>query len=689
MSRLDLKPSEGALRETEVPAWPETDRAKGWPDDPVMSVLAQVSRYLVSSSGADLGRVLEMLGEALQTDEVYFVATPDLTPPVMGPLGIPLAPTYLSDQVVTWTRGGGVSYEGIRNPADGTARLGEDDGSGDAMGPDGTIAVPLLTEDEQAVGYLGIGRSRLGNLARAPYDRVLSVVGDVLGTHLSRLALEEARGYTEQRWRQLVDRHPDPTLVVAQGIIGYANTAAARLFGVAGVDDLMKRPFDDFLSAEDITRVTRARNAQLALTTPVPFEHDVIRIDGDVRTIESLSVPFPGVDEAVQTVLRDLTDRREGEQRYRTFVQTTSDGVWRVHLDVPLPRGGTTRAQVSHVLSHGRFAELNPAMIRVLGADRQASLDVPLRRLVRPCARRLIEALVASGYDLRNQETSVRDDGDTRHFSVNAIGRFERDNLVEVWGSCTEITDRVEMERRLVAVLEDQQERIGRDLHDSVGQLLTGVRMLSESLAAREQGGDHADTAGRIAAYAAEALERVRAICHGLVPPQLYSEGAAGALAELVEHVDQLGPVRCVFRRDGTADLLDPAAALQAYRISQEAVSNALRHGGGTTIWVTLGRDGDDVVVEIEDDGQGFVLSAERSRSIGLYGMTRRAHSVGATLAVETSPGAGTTVRATFSEAAQPLLAKDGEEVNRVLDEYAVPSPKDNQDAHQETQRLQ
>ncbi len=608
------------------------------------AVLKRITRFLVSSAGADLGGVLAVIGDALEVESVYFIAAPDESPNGPNAFGLLTAPMYLKGQVVMWTREGGGTVETLGGDLTSRPVVPE---CGDTLG------VPLLADDERLVGYLGLGPSRLGDLSLAPYDRVLSLLGDVLGTHLGRLALEEARSNTEDRWRQLVDRHLDPTFVVAHDVVAYANAAAAALLGAETASALVGMPLDGFVSAEDIADVLRARDAQLRIADPVPFEHAVIRMDGDVRTVESVSAPFSGVDGAVQTVLRDLTDRRESEARYRAYVQTTSDGVWRVRLDRPVARGLRARVQAEHVLRYGHFAELNPAMTQAIESIVPPPRQLSLRRLVGPHGPRLVRALVESGYNLRGFEIFARQpDGGARHFSISAIGRFERDDLVEVWGSCTEITERVEMERRLVAVLEDHQERIARDLHDSVGQLLTGVRMMSESLseALAAGGADPAQaaTALRISAYSAEALDRVRAICHGLVPPQLYSEGAAGALAEFVEHVDQMGPVRCVFRRDDSADLPDPDAALQAYRIAQEAVSNALRHGGCEVIWVTLGCDGDDVVLEVEDDGHGFDLDEHRTRSIGLYGMRRRANSVGATFTIETSPGHGTTVRTTF-----------------------------------------
>ncbi|WP_420457515.1 PAS domain-containing sensor histidine kinase [Rubrivirga sp.] len=624
------------------------------PSGIVASALQRVSRFLVSSSGTDIGEVLRLIGESFHADSVSLVAAP-AAPDAEDPPAVPAAPTDLLDQVVTWTREAGTTRQTVGPAAPDAggpvpwlpaAEAGADEGRH-------ALAVPLLTEDERLVGYLGVERSPDGREPHAAYERALSVIGDVLGTHLSRLAIEEARAQTEERWRQLVDRHPDPTLVLVRGNVAYANAAAAVLLHAPAPDALVGRPFEDFISAEEAGRIAGARDAQLQTATPVPFEHVVIRADGDERVVESVSVPFPGTVGGVQTVLRDVTERKTSEDRYRTFIQAIAEGVWRVRLDQPVSRQASARAQADHVLQHGRLAELNPTMYEILGGTHRQTVGLALGHVVGPYSRGLVRALVASDYNLRAYEITTHEPGGVRHFSMNAVGRFERDLLVEIWGSCTEITERVEMERRLVNVLEDQQERIGRDLHDSVGQLLTGVRMLSEGLARRAEGGPEEETAARIAAYSAEALDRVRAICHGLVPPQLYSEGAAGALAELVEHVDALGAARCVFRRDPATDLSDPAAALQAYRVAQEAISNALRHSGAGVIWVYLGRDEDDVVVEIEDDGVGFELSADRARSIGLYGMSRRASSVGASLAIETAPGAGTTVRLTFPNAAR------------------------------------
>ena len=627
----------------------------------VEHALVEVSRLLVSSTGTDLHQVLELLGRALDARCAYFsfASEPHLPSPetaiLQGKAASTLLPSDLIGKTIAWTRDG-APMAALRTDALSTVSSANED-------PDrricliereedhATFAVPLLTEDSQFVGYLGFERESTTSLSEN-YSRVLSVLGDVLGSHLSRLATEQARQQTEERWQRLVDRHPDAILVTVGGAIMFANDTAVRFLGALDTETLCTLSFRDVLSADDEEAVSEGQAIQLADESPRPFEHVVIRLDGDERIVESLSVPFPGVPGAIQTVLRDVTERKQNEERYRTFVETISEGIWRIDLDEPVSRDLRPRAQAEHILAKGRLAELNPAMARLFWPNAVAPIGAVIGSLMVHQGMPLFRTFVEAGHRLHNHEVAFQQSKrPTRYFSVNAVGQFDRGELSGVWGSCTEITDRVEMERGMVAALEDQQERIGRDLHDSVGQLLTGVRMLSDSLATRYAGQDGADTASRVGTYAAEALDRVRAICRGLVPPQLYNEGAATALAELVTHVDALGPTRCVYRHDGHADLHAPDAALQLYRIAQEALSNALKHAQAETVWVYFGYDDDDLVMEIEDDGRGFVLDAQRARSIGLYSMMRRAHSTGASLVIETRPGAGTTVRVSIPRA--------------------------------------
>ena len=350
------------------------------------------------------------------------------------------------------------------------------------------VAIPLLSQQDRFVGYLGIEHASLSDGALREHGRVLSVFGDLLAGYLSRQRAERALSESEERWRKFVEFNPEAILVVADDAILYANQACAQLLGLPDAADLGRYALHDFLPADQYDVVEDRRRDAESSSAFTPFEHEIVRLDGEERVVETIAVgvPFKGIP-AVQVVIRDVTDRKRSEERYRNFVQTISEGVWRIDLAEPTSALALPYLQADRILTHGYLAECNTMMTRLLGAERtEAVIGQPIRTLVPSLDRRLVQTFVEDGYRLHNYELTVQGEGASpRHFALNAVGRIERGALVRIWGSCVEVTERVEMERRMVAVLEEQQERIGRDLHDSVGQLLTGIRMLSENLGTR------------------------------------------------------------------------------------------------------------------------------------------------------------------------------------------------------------
>ncbi len=623
----------------------------------IEAALVSVSHLLVSSSEADLREVLRLLGEALGAECAYLVTVPDEE----NALAETPSSTALGT-LVRWHRDGAAAGDGFFAEADPDSpalRLladAQQHAVHDGRGPSPTsrtddrepagIAIPLLSKQERFVGYLGIEHAALPDQALREHGRVLSVFGDLLTGYLSRRDAERALLESEERWRKFVEFNPEAILVSADGAILYANEACARLLGLGTPAELSDYALRDFLPAHQYDLV---ESQQADQDDHAPLEHEIIRLDGEERVVETIAVTvrFQGT-EAVQMVMRDITDRRRSEERYRTFVQTISEGVWRIDLARPVSALAFPALQAEQVIEHGYLAECNTMMTRLLGAARtEAIVGQPLRVLVPALSRHLVEAFVEDGYRLHNYEMTVPAGRHPRHFSLNAVGRTERGALVRIWGSCVEITERVEMERRMVAVLEEQQERIGRDLHDSVGQLLTGIRMLSENLGTRHfsEGDDGFAATRKVTAFAEEALERVREICRGLVPPQLYQEGLASALQGLAATMDALSEVRCTFVHHGAAAVEDYETQLQLYRMAQEATNNALKHAQPGHVWIRLAREEGLVTLEVEDDGQGFDEERSTGRSLGLYGMKRRASSIRATLTIDSEASVGTLVK--------------------------------------------
>jgi len=192
----------------------------------------------------------------------------------------------------------------------------------------------------------------------------------------------------------------------------------------------------------------------------------------------------------------------------------------------------------------------------------------------------------------------------------------------------------------------EERNRLARELHDAVAQKLFGVVLAAESSnALLDRDIAAAAKQMRLAReLAGEAMEELRSVIDHLRPPALQDEGLAVALAK---HVDVL---RRAHRRAIHLDVVgDCPRAIEAdvFRIAQEALHNALRHSGAERIEVRLRCDETGLELTIADDGAGFDASAVRSRSLGLTTMAERAKDIGGELAIDSSLGAGTTVRLT------------------------------------------
>jgi signal transduction histidine kinase len=205
-----------------------------------------------------------------------------------------------------------------------------------------------------------------------------------------------------------------------------------------------------------------------------------------------------------------------------------------------------------------------------------------------------------------------------------------------------------ERERLLMAAVqasEAERRRIARDLHDGVVQDLAGISFAA-SAAARELA-DRPELAGRVEALGTtirQSLRSLRSLLVEIYPPDLRTEGLAAALDDLVAPALAAG-VQVELDVDDTSGVGEEATAL-TWRVAQEAVRNALRHGRASTLSVRVAVHGDTVSLAVVDDGVGFdPRKPAREGHLGLRGLRDLITESGSTLTVESAPGAGTAVR--------------------------------------------
>lgn len=213
-----------------------------------------------------------------------------------------------------------------------------------------------------------------------------------------------------------------------------------------------------------------------------------------------------------------------------------------------------------------------------------------------------------------------------------------------------DITQRKLIERELLRVSDAEKNRIGSDLHDGLGQYLTGISCLSAALRDKlsTQSRSEAEEAATISSLVQEAIAQTRALARGLCPVQLETAGLDTALEDLTYQVQRLHGLDCRFVSSGPMPPCDSTVALHLYRIAQEALNNAVKHSGARTITVTLDFSKENKVLCIEDDGCGFDPEVKHSPSSGLQLMPYRAAMIGGTLTITTQPSAGTQVECRF-----------------------------------------
>jgi two-component system sensor histidine kinase UhpB len=205
--------------------------------------------------------------------------------------------------------------------------------------------------------------------------------------------------------------------------------------------------------------------------------------------------------------------------------------------------------------------------------------------------------------------------------------------------------DRLEAERRrsssaALRAQEEERARVARDLHDEVNQALTGVLLRLEA-ARKNAPPELANELAETRSLANQAMEELLSLARQLRPTALDDLGLKAAIASQVEEIGR--QVEATFSAGGDFSNLDDDVQLVVYRVTQEALSNAIRHGEADSISVSLKGSAEGVELRVSDDGRGFSF-ADAEGGLGITGMRERALLVDGEVEIHSRPGEGTTV---------------------------------------------
>ena len=224
-----------------------------------------------------------------------------------------------------------------------------------------------------------------------------------------------------------------------------------------------------------------------------------------------------------------------------------------------------------------------------------------------------------------------------------------------------EMAERRRLDHEIARVADRERHRLGQDLHDRLGQHLTGTaltaQLLKEKLAARSA--PEAGEAEKLVRYVEEGVDLTRNLARGFFSPEVEAEGLIVALQHLAEKVTERFHVDCTFNGDASIRIHDSTVANQLYRIAQEAATNSIKHGAAKHIDIWLVANGPELSLTITDDGAGFPDNRPQSEGLGLRLMRYDATLSGGTFDVRRNGERGTIATCRVRLGCDDLVSND------------------------------
>jgi signal transduction histidine kinase len=225
--------------------------------------------------------------------------------------------------------------------------------------------------------------------------------------------------------------------------------------------------------------------------------------------------------------------------------------------------------------------------------------------------------------------------------------RAEGGSLAGFTGVAVNVTEQRRLERQILEISDREQARIGQEIHDGLCQQLVSLAFdansLESELTSRKM--PQSQTAKRMARFLDQAITEARQLARGLFPIRLDAQGLPSALEELARSTRGRFDIQCSFESDQNTVVQNKTLATHLYRIAQEAINNAIKHGRASSIIIHLRRQDDQLELGIDDNGKGISVSHVKEQGgMGLHIMDYRARSVGGTLSCRPRVQGGTSV---------------------------------------------
>jgi PAS domain S-box-containing protein len=459
--------------------------------------------------------------------------------------------------------------------------------------------------------------------------------------------LSHQNGYEE--WFQLFS---DAAILEIEGKIISANAGALDILGAKSVDEVQGKKIWEILHSDSHESFAdRISSLPEGKSESSGVEVKFIRSDGEeiIANVILRSVNFDGVF-AILIVARDIVRERE-----------MKEGLARANDFAMQILANNSIATAILSLKTERFIAANEIFCRLTAIPDEKIVGQPISVIGLSTGEQGdFFRWCVSGTDNREWDSRLnRPDGSVLDILVSAKRIPCRDE------SCLllmiqDLTDLRRLRNDVVSISEAEQRRFGRDLHDSHCQDLTAIAFFAETIAAGLSPRD--EEAVRqlrmLVDMVQKSVENVHALAAGLDSEHIQDSGLGFALQELADSISRRFGLICEARIDPALENGSFISAIHIYRIAQEAVSNAAKHGHARTVTLELRLDGDTGLLQVTDDGTGFVAE-EKSTGLGLRTMQYRASIMEGKLRIDSRPGSGTTVSCSFPISTETRLARN------------------------------
>lgn len=501
-----------------------------------------------------------------------------------------------------------------------------------------------LRRADGALRWVEVKNRPIADPATGKFTRLVGVVVDITDRKLA----EDALLASEFRYR-----------TVAELTSGFVYEASMDEHGEAqvvwaspGWDEFFGGSFEElnrlgwrhvFLPSDHDGAIERRKRLRGGERTEMELALKTLR--GEKRWIHLANQPVIEPDGHISRyigVVHDITDRKANEEVLRSQA-----------LAIEVMREGLVLAD-----SDGIIRMTNPAFDRMFGIPGDTLIGKHLNQL--PCyppldsriAESADESTTRTGAPLVSELTLRNgEDGEGTLFVeatiTSLVLRGARLWLIML----QDATARRQLEREVLEASNREQQRIGNDLHDGLGQELTGIALLLRGLENRAEREAPALSPAieEVALLVNDAIFTTRALARGLSPVTFDRGGLALALEELARRLSAMFHINVRCDADEAIDRgLESVNALHLYRIAQEAVTNAAQHGHAGHVHIELRRDGDRGLLRIEDNGAGFTPAQQQPKGLGLRIMHYRAQMMAGSLKIENAPKRGTIVSCWF-----------------------------------------